>query len=92
LAAERPAPAGILAFSGFIPTVARWRPSLTDRTGLRVFISHGRQDPVIEVSFARRARDLLTAGGLEVDYHEDNGGHGITPADLSAAVVWLSLQ
>src|SRR5215218_7130665 len=28
LAAERPAPAGILAFSGFIPTVEGWEPDL----------------------------------------------------------------
>src|ERR1700722_13066432 len=31
LGADRPAPAGILAFSGFIPTVEGWQPSLEDR-------------------------------------------------------------
>src|SRR6478609_7183185 len=43
LAATRPQPAGLLIFSGFIPTVERWAPDLS-RTDLPVFIAHGRQD------------------------------------------------
>ena len=90
LAGERPAPAGILAFSGFIPTVEGWQPHLADRTSTRVFIAHGRRDPVMEVGFARRARDLLEAGGLEVSYHESDAAHHIDPAHLPAAMAWLS--
>jgi phospholipase/carboxylesterase len=90
LAGERPAPAGILAFSGFIPTVEGWQPHLTDRASTRVFIAHGRRDPVMEVGFARRARDLLEAGGLEVSYHESDAAHHIDPAHLPAAIDWLS--
>src|ERR687898_61928 len=37
LAAGRPAPAGILAFSGFVPVVERWEPSTGDRPALRAF-------------------------------------------------------
>src|ERR687894_1175534 len=51
LAAERPAPAGILAFSGFVPVVEGWQPSLADRTATRVFIAHGRNDPIMAVDF-----------------------------------------
>jgi phospholipase/carboxylesterase len=90
LAGERPAPAGILAFSGFIPIVEGWQPQLADRTSTRVFIAHGRHDPVMEVGFARRARDLLEAGGLEVSYHESDAAHHIDPAHLPAAMAWLS--
>ena len=90
LGAERPAPAGILAFSGFIPTVVGWQPSLDDRTGLPVFITHGREDPVIDVAFARRARDLLSAGRLDVEYREHEGSHEIDPFDLGVAVDWIS--
>ena len=53
LAGERPVPGGILAFSGFIPTVEGWQPDLAGRRGMRVFIAHGRNDPVIDVEFAR---------------------------------------
>jgi phospholipase/carboxylesterase len=89
LGPDRPAPAGILAFSGFIPTVEGWQPSLADRTGTRVFIAHGRQDPIMDVSFARRARELIEAGGLPVEYHESDAGHHIDPAHVQPAVDWL---
>src|SRR5437868_5007413 len=55
LAGRRPVPAGILAFSGFIPTVDGWQPDLGSRPDLPVFIAHGRRDPIMEVAFARRA-------------------------------------
>jgi phospholipase/carboxylesterase len=90
LAAERPAPAGILAFSGFVPVVDGWEPHLADRTATRAFVAHGRQDPIIAVDFGRRARDLLEAGGLEVDYHESDAGHHIDPSQVPAAVEWLA--
>lgn len=89
LGADRPPVAGILAFSGFVPTVEGWEPSLADRTGTRAFISHGRNDPVISVDFAHRARDLLKAGGLEVSYRESELGHQIDPAHLRDAAGWL---
>ncbi len=85
----RPAPAGILAFSGFIPVVEGWEPSLADRSGTRVFVAHGREDPIMEVGFARRARERLEAGGLDVDYHESGAAHQIDPAHVPAAVAWL---
>ncbi len=90
LAGDRPAPAGILAFSGFVPTVDGWQPSLADRTRTRAFIAHGRHDPVMEVGFARRARALLETGGLPVDYHESDAAHHIDPAHVPAAVDWLA--
>jgi phospholipase/carboxylesterase len=90
LGGERPAPAGILAFSGFVPTVEGWAPHLADRTGTSAFIAHGRRDPIMQVGFARRARDLLAAGGMEVSYHESGAAHHIDPAHIPAAVDWLA--
>ena len=89
LSAERPSVAGILAFSGFVPTVDGWEPSLGDRTDTRAFISHGRRDPVIGIEFAERARALLEEGGLEVTYRESELGHQIDPAHLREAATWL---
>jgi phospholipase/carboxylesterase len=89
LSAERPAVAGILAFSGFVPSVEDWRPSLADRTGTRAFIAHGRNDPIMEVGFAQRARELLEGGGLDVTYRESEIGHQIDPAHLADATEWL---
>ena len=81
----RPAPAAILALSGFVPTVAGWEPELVGREGLPVLIHHGRRDPIISVEFARRARALLEGGGLAVSYHETDAGHWVPPEILSRA-------
>jgi phospholipase/carboxylesterase len=89
LSGERPAPAGILAFSGFVPTVEGWEPSFADRTDTRVFVSHGRNDPVIGIEFAHRARELVEAGGLDLTYRESELGHQIDPAHLSEGATWL---
>jgi phospholipase/carboxylesterase len=90
LAGDRPTPAGILAFSGFIPTVAGWEPDLGSRPDLPMFIAHGRRDPIMDVEFARRARALLGAGGLPVEYHESDAAHHIDPAHVPAATEWLA--
>lgn len=89
LDADRPAPAGILAFSGFIPTVEGWEPQLAGRERTRVLIAHGRRDPVIEVGFARRARELLEGASFDVDYGESDAPHAINPADIPRATAWL---
>jgi phospholipase/carboxylesterase len=90
LSGERPAPAGILAFSGFVPVVDGWSASLEDRRSTRIFIAHGRNDPIMDVGFARRACELLESGGLEVEYHESDAAHHIDPAHVPAAVDWLA--
>jgi phospholipase/carboxylesterase len=89
LSAERLAPAGILAFSGFVPTVQGWGPSFADRADTRVLVSHGRNDPVIGIEFAHRARELVEAGGLDLTYRESELGHQIDPAHLREAATWL---
>ncbi len=80
----RPAPAGILAFSGFVPVVEGWQPAFAGRS-TRVFVAHGRRDPIMDVEFARRARELLESGGLDVDYHESDAAHEIDPAHVPLA-------
>jgi phospholipase/carboxylesterase len=89
LGGDRPRPAGVLAFSGFVPVVEGWEPALAERNGLRVFIAHGRNDPIMEVGFARRARELLEAAGLDVEYHESDAAHAIDPTHVPAAIAWL---
>ena len=89
LGADRPAVAGVAAFSGFVPTVEGWSPSLDDRASTRVFLAHGGNDPVIGIEFAHAARRLLEGGGLDVVYRESELGHQIDPAALREAAGWL---
>jgi len=84
----RSAPAGILAFSGFVPVVEGWQPDVPRPT--RVFIAHGSADPIMEVGFAHRARSLLQEAGMDVEYHEGDHGHWIEPPDLAAAALWVA--
>ena len=86
----RPAPAGVLAFSGFVPVVEGWEPELESRGRVRVFVAHGRGDPIMGVDFARQARELLESGGLEVEYHETDAAHNIDPEVVPAAAAWLA--
>jgi phospholipase/carboxylesterase len=91
LGPDRPAPAGILAFSGFVPTVDVWTPDVAGRAeaGTRAFVAHGRADQVMDVGFARQARSLLEAGGMDVEYHESGAAHHIDPAHVAPAQAWL---
>jgi phospholipase/carboxylesterase len=85
LAASRPRPAGIIAMSGFIPTVDGFELDLESAAGMPVSISHGTYDPVIGVEFGRDARDRLRAAGADVDYREDPVAHQIAPSALTQA-------
>jgi phospholipase/carboxylesterase len=88
----RPAPAGILGFSGFVPQVDGWMPDTAGRQNLGVFIAHGSHDQVISVEFGRNARDFLEAGGLSVEYHEPATIHTIDPATIEPASRWLAAR
>lgn len=89
LGGDRPPVAGILALSGFVPTVEVWQPSLEDRQGTRVLIAHGRRDMVIPVSFARQAHELLESAGFAVDYRESDAAHHVDPGDVPRVTAWL---
>jgi phospholipase/carboxylesterase len=90
LAAGRPKPAAILAFSGFIPSVEGFELDLAGRAGLPVAIAHGTYDPVISVEFAHQARALLEPADLAVSYREDPVAHTISPGGIAQAVTVLA--
>jgi len=90
LARERRSPAGIIALSGFIPTIEGWDPDISGHAGLPALIAHGRRDPVIDVAFARSAASRLSEAGVEVEYHESDVSHQIDPALVGPARSWLA--
>jgi phospholipase/carboxylesterase len=77
LGAGRPSPAGILALSGFIPTVPGFELDLTRRADTAVLLAHGSLDPVIPVTFGRAAHERLAAAGVDVEYLETAVPHTI---------------
>lgn len=85
----RPRPAGVIALSGFIPTVDDFELDVDGRLP-RIAIGHGNFDPVIEVKWGRRARMLLEQVGAEVLYREYPLPHAIDPRFLGELRMWVS--
>lgn len=90
LGAGRPRPAGLIALSGFMPTVPGFELDLSSPLP-RVAAGHGALDPVISVDWGRDARSRLEAAGAELTYRETPGmGHAIDPAFARELSVWVA--
>ncbi|HEU5004033.1 MAG TPA: phospholipase [Actinomycetota bacterium] len=89
LGEDRPRPAGMIALSGFMPTVAGFAFDLSAPLP-PVAIGHGTNDGVIPVTFGRSARDRLVAAGADVTYRESPMGHGIDPGFLDTLADWVT--
>jgi phospholipase/carboxylesterase len=85
----RPRPAGIIALSGFIPTVDGFGLDLSSPLP-PVAIGHGTYDPVISVEFGRRAKELLEEAGADVLYRESPMPHSVDPGFLAELQSWVS--
>jgi phospholipase/carboxylesterase len=89
LAAGRPRPAGVIALSGFVPTVEGLELDLSPPLP-RYAIGHGTHDPVIGVEWGRRAHELLEGAGAEVLYRESPMPHTIDPRFVVELREWLA--
>ena len=88
--AGRSTPAGIVALSGFIPTVDGFELDLENRAGIPVAIGHGEYDPIIGIEWGRDARDRLTSARVDLTYREYPLPHAVDPGyveELSRA--WM---
>ena len=88
LGADRPKPAGLIALSGFVPTVEGLELDL-DRPLPPIAIGHGTYDPVIGVECGRQAKELLERAGADVVYRESPLPHTVDPAFLADLRPWL---
>jgi phospholipase/carboxylesterase len=89
LSAGRPRPAGLIALSGFVPTVAGFALDLASPLP-PVAVGHGALDPVISVEWGRRAHALLGKAGADVTYHESpHLAHAMDPTFLRELPTWL---
>ena len=88
LGAGRPSPAGIVAFSGFIPVVEGL--DIDTERDTKVVIAHGTHDPIITVDFGRAAHKRLEAGGMDVSYTEYPLPHAIDPEFAHEVGNWIN--
>lgn len=82
--------AGVALLSGTLLAEREWKPLMIKRKGLRVFQSHGTEDPILPYELALRLRDELTTAGLELTFASFRGPHAIPPNVLRALSQWLS--
>jgi phospholipase/carboxylesterase len=83
----RPRYAGLIALSGFMPTVEGFELDL-DRELPAVAIGHGTYDPLIGVEWGRAARERLEAAGAAVTYREYPLPHAIEPRFAAHLADW----
>lgn len=82
--AHDPPLGGLVMLSGGPVDEARWRRRMRERA-MPVFVSHGRQDPLLSFAAAERLRDDLAGRGSDVTFVPFDGGHTI-PAPVIAAL------
>lgn len=88
---DRAMPGGLIAFSGFIPTLpgGQWQPSFDGREELPVLIVHGERDPVVDFGFAEIAMNQLSRAGLSPELRAFEGGHEIDLDCALGAAEWI---
>ncbi|MEZ4365761.1 MAG: hypothetical protein R2939_05675 [Kofleriaceae bacterium] len=77
--------AAAILMSGSHLAADAWAPRLAGRAGLRVLISHGRQDPLLPFPISEGLVDRLVSAGLDVTWLPFDGAHSIPPQVLAAA-------
>ena len=84
--------AGVIAQSGYIPQESGLQIDETGIKGKPIILTHGIQDPLLPVDWARRSRDTLQTLGAEVEYHEFSMGHQVTAESLAVIASWITTQ
>jgi phospholipase/carboxylesterase len=83
------APKGLFLLSGTLidePNIQKAGPS---RKGLKVFQSHGEDDPLLSYGAAGKLRDALIAAGLDVRFTPFPGGHMLPAEAVRGLEAWL---
>lgn len=65
---------------------------LPDLSGVPVFLSAGRHDPMVRKENVERLASMLQEAGAVVTLHWEDAGHGLTDAELQVAKRWLSAE
>ena len=84
--------AGVIAQSGYIPHESGLQIDETNIKGKPFILTHGIQDNVLPVDWARRSRDTLQRLEASLEYHEFDMAHQVTEASLEVINSWLEKQ
>lgn len=81
--------AGAANLSGFLAQVPLVQKALIGARDFPVFWGHGRMDPAIPHSLAEKGRRVLEEAGADLEIHDHEGGHTITPSEVAGMAGWL---
>ncbi len=82
---------GLISAAILLRTMIPIEPQpLPNLTGVRIFISGGRRDPIVAPGQTRRLASVLESAGAKVELYAHAGGHELGHDDLAAAAQWLS--
>ena len=77
--------AGLISMSGYLHSDIQNSETPATNFLPPVLIMHGKQDEVVPLQSAQKARDVLESIAVPVKYFEFDGGHQITPQMLNVA-------
>jgi len=81
---------GVLALSTYLPLAGNAKDELLDQTRqTRIFMAHGRNDPVVPYTLGLYSRDALRGFGYTVDWREYAMQHSVCEEELRDIEVWL---
>lgn len=84
--------AGIIALSTYLHDAEHAAQRITlANAEARIFMAHGRGDPMIPVTRAASARTALEALGYRVEWHEYPMGHEVCLPELQDLSAWLNV-
>jgi len=82
--------AGLLALSTYLPFPARLAAEKSGANAeVPILMCHGRMDPVVPVAMGIEAREVLSAQGYAVEWHEYPMEHEVCAAELAETAQWL---
>lgn len=82
--------AGILALSCYLPIAETIADEVHPaNASVPLFMAHGSHDPIIPITAAEQARDLLTSLGYEVEWHSYTQEHAVCLEEINDISSWL---
>lgn len=82
--------AGVMALSTYLPLADSFVQEATPANARTpVFMAHGTQDPVVPYQMGLGSKDLLTAAGHDVEWHEYPMQHSVCLEEVRDVSAWL---
>lgn len=86
--------AGLMALSTYLPMESNFADEVVGNVGaqsrdLPIFMAHGTYDPVLPFAYGQHARDVITAAGYRVEWHEYPMAHAVCAEEIDDIRAWL---